>query len=87
MNPVVVYSGVTSEMVCTSPYGKPQPKPMWLKDGKVIDDPRIDQTSFVLKIKNTNLADTGNYTCIAMGYKNRTTTAPLTVYKSKSNNS
>lgn len=82
MNPVLVYSGGVTEMICTAPLGKPAPRPLWLKNGKVFSDPRIDQSSFILKIKNTDPSDTANYTCIAMGFKNRTTTASLSVYKS-----
>ena len=84
MNPVVVYSGVTAEMSCIPPNGKPVPKPLWLKNGKTFDNVRIDQSSFILKIKNADPTDTANYTCVAIGFKNRTTTASLTVYKSKS---
>ena len=83
MNPVLVFSGAAAEMVCTAPLGKPAPKPLWLKDGKTFSDPRIDQSSFILKIKNTSPSDTANYTCVAMGFKNRTTTASLSVYESK----
>ena len=83
LEPRKIYSGVEAEMECIPPLGKPTPKPLWLKDGKTFSDPRVDQSTFTLKISKTQLSDTANYTCVSMGYKNRTTTASLTVYESK----
>ncbi|XP_066926896.1 inactive tyrosine-protein kinase 7-like [Clytia hemisphaerica] len=81
LEPRKTYSGVEVEMQCIPPLGKPNPKPLWLKDGKTFSDPRVDQSTFTLKISKTQLSDTANYTCVSMGYKNRTTTASLTVYE------
>jgi Immunoglobulin I-set domain. len=69
-------------MECVPPIAKPIPKVIWLKDGQTFSDPRIDQSN-TLKINDAKADDTANYTCVAMGFKNRTTTAELKVYTCK----
>lgn len=80
MQSLETYAGSRAQMICEPPRGKPQPKAVWLKDGKPFFDPKIDQSTFTLDIESAKMSDTANYTCIAMGYKNRTTTASLKVY-------
>lgn len=80
--PVSIYIGSVAEMECTPPSGKPLPKVLWLKDGKTFSDPRVSQSN-TLKINDVKITDNANYTCVAMGFKNRTTTAQLKVYTCK----
>ena len=82
LTPLSIYVGSVAQMECTPPFGKPIPKVLWLKDGKTFSDPRIEQGK-TLKINDVKITDAANYTCVAMGFKNRTTTAELKVYGCK----
>lgn len=77
---VCVFKGETAYIRCVEPLAKPAPKLQWLIGGQTFTDPRVDQSDWTLEISNVNLGDTGVYTCMAMGVKNRTADAQLTVY-------
>lgn len=77
---VGVFLGEQVNIPCQPPLGKPSPRLLWLKDENEFSDPRIDQSDWTLTILNARSEDTGKYTCVAMGVKNRTASAQLTVH-------
>lgn len=77
---VGAFVGDPATISCVPPLGKPSPKLLWLKDGKTFSAAHIDQSDWKLTISSAKLEDTGKYTCVAMGVKNRTADVQLTVH-------
>ena len=80
MTEVHVFTGDPVNMVCEPPLGNPVPYIKWLRNGSAINNSRFDDSGETLKIENAEIADSGIYTCLAIGLKERKSYGKLVVH-------